>query len=175
MLFLFMEWMLMKTRFFLPFLFVLSVVACTDHDNDLQDPIDSAANSDGKADSDHSFQVADNGSINFESEILYFGFDDHVLTEEGMSRLTALGEYIKKNPNQKLIIQGHCDERGSTEYNLALGQKRSASVKAFLVTIGVKDDQLQTVSYGKEKPAMAGSNEEAWAKNRRATFTLAAL
>ena len=74
------------------------------------------------------------------------------------------------NPNLKVKIEGHADERGTTEYNLALGGRRANAVKDALVAIGVNQDQLETVSYGEERPAMQGSNEEAWAQNRRAVL-----
>jgi peptidoglycan-associated lipoprotein len=75
--------------------------------------------------------------------------------------------FLKKYPNDQLVIEGHCDERGTREYNLALGERRANAVKDFLVSQGVQVARLKTISYGKERPAVLGSNETAWAQNRR--------
>ncbi len=79
---------------------------------------------------------------------------------------------MKKNPGAKLLIEGHCDERGTAEYNMALGERRATAVKNYLVSLGVPKAALSTVSFGKEKPLDPGHDEEAWAKNRRAHFVL---
>jgi peptidoglycan-associated lipoprotein len=82
--------------------------------------------------------------------------------------LSAHASYLKANPKQKIIIQGNTDERGTAEYNLALGQRRSDAVRKSLNLMGVSDDQIEAVSFGKEKPKAEGDNEAAWAENRRA-------
>ena len=79
---------------------------------------------------------------------------------------------MKENPRAKIIIEGHCDERGTNEYNLALGDRRAFSSKSFLVDLGISDSRLRTVSYGEERPLDPGSDEGAWAKNRRAHFVI---
>jgi peptidoglycan-associated lipoprotein len=79
---------------------------------------------------------------------------------------------LKQYPTAKVVIEGHCDERGSAEYNLALGQKRADAAMEYLVSLGIKADRLSTISYGKENPLDSRSTEEAWAKNRRAHFLL---
>jgi len=79
---------------------------------------------------------------------------------------------MKKNPGAKVQIEGHCDERGTPEYNLALGQRRADSTKKYLVNLGIDGSRLSTISYGEEKPADPGHNEAAWAKNRRAVFDI---
>lgn len=91
--------------------------------------------------------------------------------------LEILGQHAKKlmdNVNVKIQIEGHCDERGTVEYNLALGERRANAVKNFLVNYGVAADRISTISYGKERPLDPASNEEAWAKNRRAAFVVVA-
>ncbi|HEX7520014.1 MAG TPA: peptidoglycan-associated lipoprotein Pal, partial [Candidatus Deferrimicrobium sp.] len=101
-----------------------------------------------------------------------FDFDKSVVKEDGRRTCQVVGDYLKKNPGAKLLIEGHCDERGTSEYNLALGERRAAAVMTYLVSLGVSKAGLSTVSFGKEKPLDPGQNEEAWAKNRRAHFVL---
>ncbi|MEZ4742659.1 MAG: OmpA family protein [Bdellovibrionota bacterium] len=120
----------------------------------------------------NNFDVDKDGRVTFEAEIVYFSFDDPTLTDQGKSRLQALAEYLKANPGQKLQVRGHCDERGSTEYNLALGQGRSESVRSYLVNLGIDEGRISTVSFGEEKPAATGHSESAWSQNRRADFIL---
>jgi peptidoglycan-associated lipoprotein len=98
---------------------------------------------------------------------VFFDFDKSVVKPEGKDQLTKWVAFLKKYPNDQLMIEGHCDERGTREYNLALGERRANAVKEFLVANGVAATRLKTVSYGKERPAVLGSNEAAWAQNRR--------
>lgn len=103
---------------------------------------------------------------------VYFDYDKHSLRPDAESTLQsnaiALRELLKQFPGYKLRIEGNCDERGSDEYNLALGDARAKTAQEFLVRLGLPADQLQTVSYGKEKPACSDHNEDCWQKNRRA-------
>ncbi len=99
--------------------------------------------------------------------IVYFDFDQSTITPEWRRLLTEHAKWLKANPNQKVVLEGHCDERGTREYNIALGERRANAVKRFLTVQGVSDSQLETVSFGEEKPAETASTEEAWAKNRR--------
>jgi len=101
-----------------------------------------------------------------------FDFDKSELTEDGRRTSQAVADYMKKNPKAKLLIEGHCDERGTAEYNLALGERRATAVMTYLVSLGVPKAALSTVSFGKEKPLDPGHNDGAWAKNRRAHFVL---
>ncbi|MBI5483819.1 MAG: peptidoglycan-associated lipoprotein Pal [Deltaproteobacteria bacterium] len=104
-------------------------------------------------------------------ETVYFYFDKSDLRQDARNVLSKNAEVLlKAKPNAKIQIEGHCDERGSSEYNLALGDRRAKSSLQYLITLGVKADRLSTISYGKEKPAVQGNDEAAWAKNRRAEF-----
>ena len=103
---------------------------------------------------------------------VFFAFDDYTLSAETQDQLAALAEYLKQNSGDVIQVEGHCDERGSIEYNLALGQRRAASVKDYLVQMGVDGARITTISYGEERPAVEGHNEAAWSKNRRAEFVL---
>ncbi len=103
-------------------------------------------------------------------------FDSSILTKQGMERLDALADHMTKNEGQKLVISGHCDDRGSTEYNLALGAKRAESVKEYLSnTRQMPVARLEAVSFGEEKPAETGSGEPIWSKNRRAEFKFTSI
>ncbi len=101
-----------------------------------------------------------------------FDFDKSEVREDGRQTCRVVADYLKKNPRAKLQIEGHCDERGTAEYNMALGERRATAVMTYLVSLGVSKAALSTVSFGKEKPLDPGHDEEAWAKNRRAHFVL---
>ena len=103
---------------------------------------------------------------------VYFDYDKSDLSDGTRAALQSNADWLKANPKRAIAIEGHCDERGTVEYNLALGQRRAASVKDYLVTLGVAADRLRTVSYGKERPADPGHDESAWSKNRRAEFRI---
>lgn len=106
-------------------------------------------------------------------ETVYFDFDKSDLRQDARNTLTKNAEIMLKSKQAfKVKIEGHCDERGSAEYNLALGERRAKSAMQYLVTLGVQPDRLSVISYGKEKPAVPGNDEEAWAKNRRAEFVI---
>jgi len=100
----------------------------------------------------------------------YFAFDDYSLNMDSQENLRAKAEWLKNNANSTFTIEGHCDERGSNQYNLALGERRAHSTKMFLVNQGVSSDRISIISYGEEKPVDSGHNEVAWAKNRRTEF-----
>ncbi len=108
----------------------------------------------------------------FEEELIYFAFDDAGLTDDSIEVLQRKADYLKSHPEKKTLIEGHCDERGSVEYNLALGERRAVSARNFLISEGIDPERLRTVSYGKEQPLDPAHNEEAWAKNRRCDFVL---
>lgn len=103
---------------------------------------------------------------------IYFDFDRSEIRPEFREILRQHAEWMKRNPGRILLIEGHCDERGTHEYNLALGERRAAAVFNFLVALGVDKARMRTISYGEEVPADPRSNEEAWAKNRRAVFVI---
>jgi peptidoglycan-associated lipoprotein len=101
---------------------------------------------------------------------IYFDFDSYILTTNSRDTLAKNAEFLKKSSSVNIQIAGHCDERGSDEYNLALGEKRAKAAMNYLTTLGIKETRLSTISYGKEKPADPGHDEAAWAKNRRDEF-----
>jgi peptidoglycan-associated lipoprotein len=108
----------------------------------------------------------------FENEDIYFEFDSIRLAPGAQEILTQKAAWLRKNRNAKVTIEGHCDDRGTNEYNLALGEGRAQSARAFLVDLGVKESKLIAISYGEERPVDRGQNEESWARNRRAHFVI---
>jgi peptidoglycan-associated lipoprotein len=103
----------------------------------------------------------------------YFDYDKADIRPDARAALSTTADFLKKYPRFKVTIEGHCDERGSTEYNLGLGDRRASAVKQFLVSLGISADRLSTVSYGKEKPFCMESNESCWQQNRRGHFVKA--
>ena len=113
----------------------------------------------------------------FESSLLkdnHFDFDKYDIRPKDVAILRENAALLKKYPKVKIQIEGHCDERGTVEYNLALGERRATSTKNYLVSLGISADRLSTISYGKERPLDPGHNEEAWTKNRRAHTVITA-
>jgi peptidoglycan-associated lipoprotein len=125
------------------------------------------------ASSQQSQKISSTAELQSALEKVYFNFDSADLSESARSTLTDNAAALAKETTAKIRIEGNCDERGSTEYNLALGERRAKAAQQYLVTIGVKSNRLSIVSYGKEKPAVQGDNEAAWTKNRRDEFIVA--
>ena len=103
---------------------------------------------------------------------VFFGFDRSDISKEARATLTRQAEWLKSHPNVRASVQGHCDERGTREYNLALGERRAEAAKAFLHKHGIHESRLETISFGKERPAVLGTGEEVWGKNRRSVTVL---
>ena len=103
----------------------------------------------------------------------YFDYDKADVRTDARDALSQTAQVLRSYPQLKVVIEGHCDERGSTEYNLALGDRRAASAKQFLVSLGISADRMETVSYGKERQFCSASTEECWQQNRRAHFVMA--
>jgi peptidoglycan-associated lipoprotein len=103
---------------------------------------------------------------------VFFGYDRYDLTAEAQAQLQKQATWLKTYPQYKFVVEGHCDERGTREYNLALGERRATAVKNYLIALGIDANRIQTISYGKERPAVLGSNEAAWAQNRRGVIVL---
>lgn len=110
--------------------------------------------------------------IAFDNSNIYFDYDEADLKPEALQNLSQKAEWLKNNPQAVLGIEGHCDERGTNEYNLALGDRRANAAKRYLGSLGIPADKIHTVSYGEERPSDEGHSEAAWAKNRRAEFYL---
>jgi len=105
-------------------------------------------------------------------DAIYFAFDKYTLRPEARDALKKNADWLSKNPAKNVVIEGNCDERGTGEYNMALGQRRADSAAKYLIDLGIAKDRVSTVSYGKERPVCKESNEECWSKNRRTDFVL---
>lgn len=103
---------------------------------------------------------------------VFFGYDSAVINAEAQSTLERQASWLMQNPGVTVTIEGHCDERGTREYNLALGERRADATRNYLISLGVKPSRISTISYGKERPDVIGSSDSAWAKNRRSVTIL---
>ena len=107
-------------------------------------------------------------------QTVFFDYDSSQLTSDARSTLEGNAQYLQSNPGLQIQIEGHCDERGGVEHNLALGEKRARAIKNYLQSMGITSQRLNTVSYGKERPLVFGHDEAAWGRNRRANFVVLA-
>lgn len=152
---------------------VLAVAACSSHKNADNDQsgmgLNSGAgteNANMSSDAQARLQMQELQKNN----IVYFGLDKYDVSSEFAQMLDAHAAFLRSNPSYKVTVEGHADERGTPEYNIALGERRATAVKMYLQGKGVSADQISIVSYGKEKPAVLGHDEAAYAKNRRAVL-----
>ena len=160
-------------------LMILSVAAlingCTSKPKNADESAAAGATADGTVDPKVAMQNMDFNPGGSDAGVngLYtvtFDYDQANITKQGKELLAKNAEWIKKNANSVIQIEGHCDERGSVEYNFALGERRAKVTKDFLAGLGVDNSRLRIISYGKEKPLDKGDNESAFSKNRRANF-----
>jgi len=117
-------------------------------------------------------QMSDAEKLAQVGNTVYFGFDSAELSGMAQSTLDRQAAFLNVNPSLVVIVEGHADERGTREYNLALGDRRATAVRDYLLAKGLNSARIRTVSYGKERPAVSGSNEDSWEKNRRAATVL---
>ena len=110
------------------------------------------------------------GTTRLLERVFYFEFDRAVINSADLEALQVHADVLRDNPSRRVVIEGHCDERGTREYNLALGERRADAVRSFLTAAGVSGSRVETVSYGEERPDDPGSGEDAWARNRRAVM-----
>jgi peptidoglycan-associated lipoprotein len=106
---------------------------------------------------------------------VYFSYDKDLIGTSEKNKLEQVAQYLKENPVLGLIIEGNCDERGSQEYNRALGERRALNVKKYLMSLGIAEERLRTISFGEDNPAVPGTGENVWRKNRRADLVLAKI
>lgn len=152
---------------------LLLLVGCSSSSSD-----DMANNGDGSMGSGSGYPAGSSDSSSWnnnatlqqlqESNTIYFGFDRYDLSPQYANELNAHADFLRKNSSMAVTIEGHADERGTPEYNIALGERRANAVKMYLQGRGVPSSQMNVVSYGKEKPAVLGHDEDAYAQNRRA-------
>ena len=105
-------------------------------------------------------------------QTVYFAFDSYELDDMARSTLQTNATWIKNNASYNIVVEGHCDERGTIEYNLALGERRADAVRKYLISLGVQDSRVRIISFGEEKPVESGHDEAAWSRNRRGAFLI---
>ena len=164
-------------KFFISIFMVLFVAACATTPKDSADSSGSGSSSSGSDVSSEGTITETEGSgivsgsqedliVNVGDRV-FFGYDSSDLDSDALELLQDQVAWLKQNSDVSVTIEGHCDERGTREYNLALGEKRAQAVKNYLIGLGINPDRVSTISYGKERPAVVGSNDGAWAQNRR--------
>ena len=164
-------------KFFISIFMVLFVAACATTPKDSSDSSGSGSSSSGSDVSSEGTitETSGSGIVSGSQEDLivnvgdrvFFGYDSSDLDSDALELLQDQVAWLKQNSDVSVTIEGHCDERGTREYNLALGEKRAQAVKNYLIGLGINPDRVSTISYGKERPAVVGSNDGAWAQNRR--------
>ncbi|MBN2565491.1 MAG: peptidoglycan-associated lipoprotein Pal [Candidatus Eisenbacteria bacterium] len=107
-----------------------------------------------------------------EFQDIHFEFDQYRILDRDIATLERISRWLNNNPQATVLIEGHCDERGTNEYNMALGEQRALAARRYLIGLGIDSDRLHTISYGEERPIALGSNEEAWGQNRRGHFAV---
>ncbi len=165
----------MLYKFLISTLLILFVAACASKPKDSADASGTGSSSDDSSVSGTITETAGSGIVAGSQEDLivnvgdrvFFGYDSSDLDSDALELLQDQVAWLKQNSDVSITIEGHCDERGTREYNLALGEKRAQSVKNYLIGLGINPDRVSTISYGKERPAVVGSNDGAWAQNRR--------
>lgn len=150
------------------FMFAVMFSSCTSKEEKVEEAVTPQAAEEPASPEDTSLT----GATDVVPETVYFAFDDYTLSAEAQASLNNLADQLKKNTSAVIQVEGNCDERGSIEYNLALGERRAQSVKNYLTQLGIDPSRITTISYGEEKPAVEGHDEAAWAKNRRAEFVV---
>ena len=165
-------------KFFISIFMVLFVAACATTPKDSADSSGSgstSSSSDVSSEEGTITETTGSGIVSGSQEDLivnvgdrvFFGYDSSDLDSDALELLQDQVAWLKQNSDVSVTIEGHCDERGTREYNLALGEKRAQAVKNYLIGLGINPDRVSTISYGKERPAVVGSNDGAWAQNRR--------
>ena len=165
-------------KFLISALLVLFVTACATKPKDSADSSGSGSSGSDSSISEDEGNITEtsgSGIVSGSQEDLivnvgdrvFFGYDSSELDSDALELLQDQVAWLKQNSNVSVTIEGHCDERGTREYNLALGEKRAQAVKNYLIGLGINPDRVSTISYGKERPAVVGSNDGAWTQNRR--------
>ena len=162
-------------KFLISFILIFFVAACATKPKDEADASGSGSSSSDSGVEGTITETTGSGIVAGSQEDLivnvgdrvFFGYDSSELDSDALELLQDQVAWLKQNSDVSVTIEGHCDERGTREYNLALGEKRAQAVKNYLIGLGINPDRVSTISYGKERPAVVGSNDGAWAQNRR--------
>lgn len=160
-----MNFMSLNKKIVCAFAMAVAFSACSKKTKDAGDSADNSATS--------ALDANAPGTPIPELGTILFAYDSFALSSQAKSQLNTNAQWLKSNASRAVQVEGHCDERGTEEYNLALGDRRSSSVKEYLISQGVAASQLSSISYGEERPADPGHDESAWSRNRRASFVSA--
>ena len=133
---------------------------------------DNSADADAAARAEEEARLAREAAYGSIQDMIFFDFDRSDLREDARQTLQAKAEALRQFPDIRVRIEGHADERGTVEYNLALGERRAEAARAYLIDLGIDSDRMTTISYGEERPAVEGQNESAWSQNRRDEFVI---
>jgi len=153
---------------------VMLVTACASSDDDAAEPevmsTESGSGASGSSTSASDLTVQE--QLERIGDRVFFGYDRADLTPQARQTVESWAGWLRANPAVVVVLEGHADERGTREYNLALGERRASSAKNYLAALGINPNRVRTISYGKERPAVVGSNEAAWSQNRRAVMVV---
>lgn len=151
----------------------VAAVSCSKKDVKTDEPgFNPSEGGGGAAAEGSAVNAGDAGTPASDLPIIYFAFDSFKLDGEARNNLKTVAQYLKDNAGTNVQIEGHCDERGTTEYNLALGERRANAARTYLTKAGIDGSRVSVISYGSERPAVSGHDESAWAKNRRDAFVI---
>ncbi len=153
----------MNIKSFLSVLFILILTNCAQQQGGVEDVTTGLYEKGGMSYLDKDLKVPAK---------IFFGYDEYILDGEDETTLDLQANWLDENPTKYILIEGHCDERGTREYNLALGERRANATKNYLVSLGVSPERVSLVSFGKERPDVEGSYEDAWSQNRRSVTTM---
>lgn len=161
---------------FIGLVFIIALSSCSKKevvsDEPLMNPSDTSGATAAEGAPIGTGNAGEAGMASSDLQTVYFGFDSYALNSDTRNQLKNNLSWLKANPTAKVQIEGHCDEKGTVEYNMALGDRRANAVKTYLIKSGIEKGRIDTISYGKERPADSGHDEAAWSKNRRAVFIL---
>lgn len=133
---------------------------------------DNAGDADAASRAEEEARLAREAAYGSIQDVIFFDFDRSDLREDARQTLQSKAEALRQFPDIRIRIEGHADERGTVEYNLALGERRADAARAYLIDLGIDSDRMTTISYGEERPAVEGQNESAWSQNRRDEFVI---
>ena len=160
----------MNTKGMLVVVLMVGGVGCASTKKQVQMPIEDTSLAQNSAPATKEAPASADGERSLKT--VYFDYNSDALANEYTENMNNLAKTLQADPSTKVLIEGHCDERGGTEFNLALGERRAVTVKKHLVRYGISDKQLNIISYGEERPAVTGTGEGVWSKNRRAEFSV---
>lgn len=151
---------------------IIFIGSCSKKDVTQGEPSFTVSDTDTSGEHEFTEEPVETEKISSDLQTVYFAFDSYALSNEARRTLKDNAEWLKKNPTAMIQIEGHCDERGTTEYNLALGERRANAASEYLKSLGIQKSRISIISYGEERPVDNGHDETAWAKNRRAEFVV---